>query len=105
MRQRRTGQQDNLGGGRYEKLSCRPFTSEAEKELPDTAPGPQLRSSESASAPRRALVVLRTPMHPAKVGPRSRFTLLLHYCAVLNNWLVTLGVPGVTSLIPLFVHI
>ena len=39
--------------------------SEAEKELPDTASGPQLRHRRSASAPRRALVVLRTPMDPA----------------------------------------
>jgi hypothetical protein len=55
--------------------------SEAEKELPDTACGPQLWPSESASAPRRAFVVLRTPMYPARIEKISKV-------AIYGSWVL-----------------
>ena len=55
-------------GGRYDTppYSC-VRNGEAEKELPDAVlrPGLSYGHRRSASAPRRALVILRTPMDPA----------------------------------------
>ncbi len=78
-------------------------TSDGGKELPDTASPPQLQPpSESASMPRRALVVLRTPMtffrtvfRVAQVGKKQRqgYDLLAicicNYCTQQYNRLVT----------------
>ena len=83
--------------GRYDKPSCTPFTIGAEKELPDTASGPQLRSSESASAPRRALVVLRTPMYRVQ----GRDSLFICTIVMYSRTADDLGMSGATSLIPL----
>ena len=104
MRQSRTGQQDNLGGRRYDKPSCTPFTSGAEKELPDTAPGPQvtvLGVRERATPRARG-----TPNSDASRSnrPRSRFTAHLYYCAT-QEMVGDPSVPGTTSLIPLYVRI
>ena len=80
------------GVGMIRPYSC-VRTGEAEKELPDAVlrPGLSYGHRRSASAPRRALVVLRTPMDPARVGKKpSRLRLQpLANCVVLNSWLVT----------------
>ena len=58
-----------------------PLLQTAYCAVPDTASGPQLRPSESASAPRRAFVVLRTPTYPGKKisqGPAKFIMYMAH---------------------------
>ena len=83
-------------------------TSGAEKELPDAVlrPGLSYGHRRSASAPRRALVVLRTPMDPARVEKNKQYStsrlrlpsLATGICDDCSQQLVgELGVPVATS--------
>ena len=76
-------------------------TGGAEKELPDAVlrPGLSYGHRRSASAPRRALVVLRTPMDPARVGKKpAKVTITVTGQMCCTQQLVgELGVPVATS--------
>ena len=76
-------------------------TSGAEKELPDAVlrSGLSYGHRRSASAPRRALVVLRTPMDPARVGKKpAKVTITVTGQLCCTQQLVgELGVPVATS--------
>ena len=71
-RQHRTEQQNNLGGRRYRccpvLYSCATVRLRKNCQIP--RPGLSYGHRRSASAPRRALVVLRTPMDPAPCPAR-----------------------------------
>ena len=79
---------------------------EAEKELPDAVlrPGLSYGHRRSASAPRRALVVLRTPMDPAHGLKKTnstvqyvKVTITVGICDDYQQLVGELGVPVATS--------